>query len=258
VRLTASQRVTHGADALTGLAADAQTEFHGEFTETVALNVPVVGVDPPHHVVVSAEAVGVLRCELGLANAGHAQQRAGRGTALGIGEALVQVGEQVVATGEPRVAPGNLAPDLASRLGIAGPIGQNLRATASLQAESAQQALFRGLLAQAPQTGRFEDGGRRKQRPVGEVDSGEALGVRHDEAAQDVVPLTRGARAEFEEPVVEHEEHTSAGQQQITERVLQGNLARWVPALLGGPMAVALQALDDPCRPRAVVSREDH
>lgn len=108
VRLPTPQGVTHGADALTRLAAAAQTEFHGEFTEAVTLDVAVVGVDPPHHVVVGAEAVRVLGGELGLADAGHTEQRARGGSALGVGKALVKVGEQVVPAGEPRVAARNL------------------------------------------------------------------------------------------------------------------------------------------------------
>ncbi len=239
VRLPAPQGVTHGTDALAGLAAAAQTEFHGEFAEAVTLNVAVVGVDPPHHVVVRAEAVGVLGGELGLADAGHTEQRAGGSAALGVGETLVEVREQIVAAREPRVATRDLSPDLGACLRVAEPGGCRPRGTAPLQAESAQQTLLGRLLAQTPQAGRFEDRGGRKQRPVGEIDGGEAVRVRGDEAAQDVVPLARGARAELEEPVVEDEEYPSAGQQQVTERVLERDLTRRVPALLGGPVAVA-------------------
>ncbi len=90
VRLPAPERVADRADAFAGLAADAQAEFDGEFAEAVALDGAVVAVDPPHQVVVGAEAVRVLGGQLGLADAGHADERAGGGAALGVGEPLVE------------------------------------------------------------------------------------------------------------------------------------------------------------------------
>lgn len=225
VRFAAAEGFAHGADAFAGLAAGGQAEGDGEFAEAVALDVPVVGADPPDDVVVGAEAVGVLGGDLGLSDAGHAEEGVRGVAALGVHEPLLQLGEELVAAGEARVAARDLAPDVRRGVGVADegrlrdPPGGG---TAGFDAEPAEEPGLGLLLADAPEADGFEDGGGREQGAVGEVDGGEAVGVERDEAAQDVVPLAGGPGAQFEEPVVEDEEDLAAGEEEVAEGVLQG------------------------------------
>ncbi|CAM5320284.1 hypothetical protein STANM309S_02377 [Streptomyces tanashiensis] len=261
VRGAPAQGLADGADAFAGFVAGGEAEFGGEFAEAVALDVAVVGADPPHHVVVGAEAVGVLGGDLGLADAGHAEQGARGVAAFGVHEPFLELAEEVVAAGEAWVAARDLAPDLGRGVREAdeGPGGQPAAGgAAGFDAEPAEEPGLGLLLADAPQVDGFEDGGGREQGPVGEVDRSEPVGVGGDEAAQRVVPFAGRARAELEEPVVQDEQHLAPGEQQVAERVLQGNIAGRVPALLARAHPVRVEPLVDPGRPRAVIAGEDH
>ena len=81
-----------------------QAELVGQLGELVADQGRLLGVDPPHQVVVGGEPVGVLDGELGLAHPAQAVQGLHHQRVLAGVQPLVELLEQASAAGEVRVA----------------------------------------------------------------------------------------------------------------------------------------------------------
>lgn len=251
----AAQRIAYGTQPLAVLGAGAQPQLRCQFGQSAPVGDPLLGVDPPHDVVLGAEAVDVLGGELGLADAGHAVQGDDAGAGLGALEQVVGVVQERLAAGEAGVAAGDAAPDLGHGGRIAGAAACGLggfRQRVGGQVEAVEDAAFGLVGAHVVQVDGAEHGGGRRDRAGGDGHGGEPGRVGGDDLAQRGVPLLLGARAELEVPLADHDQDPALGEGQVAQQVDERNLGRGVPALVDHAMAAPLQAVTDPGGPGPV------
>lgn len=259
VRVAPAQRVAYGAQPFAVLRPGRQAQLRCQFGQSAPVGDPLLGVDPPDHVVLGAEAVDVLGGELGLADAGHAVQRDHARARLGALEQVVGVVQERLAAGEAGVATRHSAPDLGHRgreAGAAPGAFDGLGERFGGQVEAFENAALGLVGAHVVQVDRAEDGGGRRQRAVGDGDGREAGRVGRDDLAQRGVPLLVGARAELEVPLADDDQDAALGQGQVPQQVDEGHLGRGVPALVHHALSTPLQTVPDPGRPGPVETGE--
>lgn len=255
VRGSAPQRFEDGPDLLAVTArAPGQPEGGGQVGEAFAQGGPVLGGDPPHHVVLGGEAVRVLGGHLGLADAGEAEQGDGGRVEAG---ASVRASRRVPMTSlrpvkrglrrgtRPQISGGSLG-----KRGPRRPVSVPIRSVGS---SSRRSTRYSASYASRPQRSVFSSTA---------TALGSGASVRQTAANRSGWRSVTARRAVFhsssawvphgEVTLAEDEEDPAAGAGEVVEGLGDAGAVLRVPALEGDAVAVFLQAVADPHGPGAV------